>query len=151
MKSTFKLALLMIAFLPVITGCESLFDKGDVEKVYDGPSVVEFFPLSRTVNIGTTPSTSIAVQLIGRQRSADLPVAFTVDGTSTAVAGTHYTISTPSPVTLAANSSSVNVVINFIAGSVPAGQERRLVIDLVGADGVAPSANLKRATIFIRP
>lgn len=152
MKSTFKLTLLMFAFLPVLfTGCDSLFDKGDVEKVYDGPSVVEFFPLSRTVTISTTPTTSIGVQLIGPQRSADLSVAYTVDATSTAIAGTHYNITTPSPVTLAANTSSVPVTISLIAGSVPAGQERRLILNLVGADGVAPAENLKRATIFIRP
>lgn len=152
MKSTYKLALLMIALLPVfITGCESLFDIGDTEKSYSGPSVVEFFPLSRTVNVGTTASTTLAVQLIGPHRGSDLAVAYTVDATSTAIAGTHYTLGTPSPVTVAANTSSANVVINLIAGSVPAGTEVRLILNLEGADGVAPSENLKRATIFIRP
>jgi len=143
-----KLPLLLL-FAVLFAGCDSLFDQGDIEKTYDGPDVVAFFPLQLQTRVVNNQAV-VQVQLIGPQRSSDLSVRFSVDGASTAVAGTHYNIATSSPVTIPANSSTANIVINMVPGSLAAG-EVRLLLTLEGADGVAPAENLKRSTIFIRP
>ncbi len=145
-----KNKLLILAVLPLLfLGCDDMFDKGDTEKVYDGPAVVGFFPLEREVNVASG-STSIQIQLIGEQRDSNLSVAFSVAGTSTATAGTHFTIATSSPVTLESGTSTVNVVVNLIDGSLGAGEQVRLDLELEGADGVPASENLKVSRIFIR-
>lgn len=144
-----RLPLFLLVVL-LLTGCDDLFDKGDAEKVYSGPDVVEFFPLQRQINIGTTASTTVAVQLIGPQRSSDLTIDFQVAGTSTAVAGTHYNIATSSPVTIPAGSSSATIQINVVAGSLNPGQEVRLDLELLGGQGVEPAENLKTSRIFLR-
>jgi hypothetical protein len=146
-----KIKLIILLVLPLLlTGClNDLFDKGDVEKTYDGPTVVGFFPLQREATLASG-ATFVQVQLIGEQRTADLAVSYTVSGTSTAVAGTHYTITSPSPVTIAAGTSTVNIGINLIAGSIAAGQNRVLVLELQGGEGVDASANLATARVIIR-
>lgn len=147
-----KKKLIVLLVLPLLlSGClNDLFDKGDVEKSYDGPPVVGFFPLQQEASIANNTAT-VQVQLIGEQRSSNLDVNFSVNGSSTAVAGTHYNIATPSPVTIAANSSTVNIVINLVAGSLEAGQSRTLLLDLGGGQGVDASVNLARASVVIRP
>jgi hypothetical protein len=146
-----KIKLIILLVLPLLlTGClNDLFDKGDVEKTYDGPTVVGFFPLQREATLASG-ATSIQVQLIGEQRTSDLAVSYTVSGSSTAVAGTHYTITSPSPVTIAAGTSTVNIGINLIAGSIAAGQNRVLILELQGGEGVDASANLATARVIIR-
>jgi hypothetical protein len=143
-----KLPLLLL-FAVLFAGCDSLFDEGDLKKTYDGPDVVAFYPLQLQTRVVNNQAV-IQVQLIGPQRSSDLSVRFNVDGASTAVAGTHYNLVTASPVTIPANSSTANIVVQFVPGSVPSG-EVRLLLNLDGADGVAAAENLKRSTIFIRP
>jgi hypothetical protein len=137
---------ILIAFSSV--SCDSLFDTGDTEKAYDGPTVVEFAPLSRQVNtnVGTT---SIRVQLIGPQRPSATTVNISVVSTSTAVAGTHYSLPSTS-VTIPANESFVNVPISIVRGSLNPGQsvQLRLLIDSA-SDGIQPAANLRNATVFI--
>jgi hypothetical protein len=146
-----KKKLIVLLVLPLLlSGCNDLFDKGDVEKSYDGPPVVGFFPLQQEASIANNTAT-VQVQLIGEQRSSDLAVNFSVNGSSTAVAGTHYNLATSSPVTIAANSSTVNIVINLVAGSLEAGQSRTLLLDLGGGQGVDASVNLARASVVIRP
>jgi hypothetical protein len=148
---TMKIKLLIIALLPLMfIGCDlnDLFDKGDAEKVYDGPTVVGFFPLQQEVSIGGGTA-SVEVQLIGAQRTAALSVSYSVAGTSTAQAGVHYNIVTSSPVNLPANASTVDVVIELIPGSLNAGQTVRLDLNLQGGGDVEASANLANAKIFI--
>src|SRR5690625_5496541 len=91
-----KFKSIILAFIPfLLLGCNDLFDKGDVEKSYDGPPIVGFFPLQAEANL-SDGSISIEVQLIAKEaRSSDLPVAFHVNAEeTTAVEGVHYTIST---------------------------------------------------------
>lgn len=147
-----KIKLIILLVLPLLlTGClNDLFDKGDVEKTYDGPTVVGFFPLQREARLTNTTTTSVQVQLIGEQRTSDLQVSYTVSGSSTAVAGTHYTITSPSPVTIAAGTSTVNIGINLIPGSLAAGQSGVLILELQGGQGVEASANLATARVIIR-
>ncbi len=146
-----KSKLLILALLPLFfIGCNDLFDKGDAEKVYDGPPVVGFFPLEQEVAVGAG-GTAVEIQLIGAQRDSDLSVNFSVDGSSTAEAGTHYNLVSSSPVTLESGSSTVNVQIEVIADSVPEGSEVRLTLNLDGAsDGVDAAENLSTTNIFIR-
>lgn len=146
-----KSKLLILALLPLLfAGCNDLFDEGDANKVYDGPTVVGFFPLEREVS-HAQGTTSIEVQLIGPQRDSNLSVNFSVDGESTAVAGTHYNLVSSSPVTLEAGTSTVNIQIQLIEDGVPEGEEVRLTLNLDGAsDGVEASENLKTSNIFIR-
>lgn len=143
----------MIAFLGLLlTGCDDLFDKGDAEAVYDGPDVVGFFPLQQEVS-AASGSASVEIQLISSEglATSDLSIAFSVDGASTAVAGTHYNLTTSSPVTISAGTATANVQIALVDGSVPAGEEVRLILNLEGGSGVEPSVNLAQSTTFIRP
>ncbi len=145
-----KIKILILAILPLLlVGCD-IFDEGDTRKVYDGPTVVAFFPLQQEVSLGAGVAT-VEVQLIGEQRDQALPVNFEVDGGSTAQAGVHYNVATASPVSIEAGTSTVNIAIQLIGGSLDAGQEVRLTLNLLGAgDGVEASVNLATANIFIR-
>lgn len=145
-----KNRLLIIALLPLLFfGCDSLFDEGDVEKTYDGPTLVAFFPTQQEISLADG-SASVEVQLIGEQRSSDLAVSFSVSGESTAQAGVHFNILTPSPVTLPANSSTVDIQIETIPGSLAEG-EATLILNLEGGDGVAASVNQATHTAFVSP
>lgn len=124
-----------------------LFDEGDTKKTYDGPAQVAFFPDEREVS-DDDGSTSIEIQLIGEQRDSDLAVSFSTEGD--AVAGTHYNVSTPSPITLEAGTSTVDIVIELIADSVPDGEEVQLILNLDGGDGVEVAENYKSSRIFIQ-
>lgn len=141
-----KTKLLILLVLPLLfVGCDSLFDKGDVEKTYDGPAVVEFAPLLAEAKL-SAGTQNIKVQLIGEQRGSDLSVSFSIGGD--AVEGTHYTISS-SPVTISANSSSADVVITLIDGSLAVDEEVELLLNLEGGDGVEAAENLKTSTVYI--
>lgn len=145
-----KVKLLIFAFLPLLfASCDmnDLFDEGDTKKTYDGPAQVAFFPDEREVS-DDAGTTSIEIQLIGEQRESDLSVSFSAEGD--AVAGTHYNVSTPSPITLEAGTSTVDIVIELIADSVPDGDEVQLILNLDGGDGVEVAENYKSSRIFIQ-
>ena len=147
-----KVKLLILALLPLLfASCDmnDLFDEGDINGTYDGPTVVAFDPPEREVS-DDGGSTSIEIQLIGEQRDSDLAVSFSVDGESSAEAGTHYNVTTSSPVTLAAGASTVDVEIELISDSVPDGGEVQLIINLDGGDGVEVAENYKSHRVFIQ-
>lgn len=131
-------------------GCNSLFDTGDVEGVYDLEPQVELKPLNNQTDL-VDGGTEIAVQLIGEQRSDDLAVEYSVDPSSTAEEGVHYEIDTPSPVTIESGSSSANIVVTYIEDSVPEGDELELIINLDGTDAsdVTPAENLSTSITYI--
>ena len=116
-----RIVLLGLILPMLVIGCDSLFDKGDVEKTYDGPDQVGFFPLEDNNNLGcAVQSTTIQVQLIssnGTARSA-VPVNFSAAGGSTARATTDYSFGTPSPVTIAAGETTTDIDINFVVTTV---------------------------------
>lgn len=147
-----KKILIALFLLPVLlVGCDDLFDKGDVEKTYDGADQIGLFPLedNNDLSAGAT-STTIEVQLIAKkQLSSDLPITFSADASSTAQAGVHYNFVTTSPVTLPAGSSTVDIQINFVAGSVPANSEVLLKLNLDSAPGVEVAENLKSSNVYI--
>lgn len=96
MKNHMKKLILTFVLLPLLViGCDSLFDTGDTEASYDGPTQLGFFPLEN--NFRTIQRTgSLQVQLIGPQRDSDLVVQFGFDTTDTdltyAELGTHFEI-----------------------------------------------------------
>ena len=144
-----KVKLLIIALLSLLfASCDmnDLFDDGDTRKTYDGPAQVAFFPDELEVR-DDAGSTSIEIQLIGEQRESDLSVSFSTEGD--AVAGTHYNVSTSSPVTLEAGSSTVDIIIELIEDSIPEGEEVQLILNLEGGDGVEVAANYSSSRIFI--
>lgn len=147
-----KKKLIILALLPLMfLGCDDLFDVGDTDKVYDGPPLLGFFPLQQEVSQDDGTIT-VEVQLIAEQRTSDLSVNYTVNGSSTAVAGTHYNIVTPSPVTIAAGTSTVDIVIELIDGNLAANDASvTLVLDMVGTDDVQADPNLDQSRTFIAP
>lgn len=146
-----KIKLLLVAIIPLLfMGCiNDLFDEGDTLKSYDGPTVVGFFPTEQEVGVADG-SEDVEIQLIGEQRSSDLAVSFSVSSESTAEAGVHYNITTSSPVTLSSGTSTVDVVVELIDGSLAAGEEVTLILTLEGGDGVDASVNQSTSTMFIR-
>jgi len=139
--------LLVIALLPLlVTGCDSLFDEGDVEREYDGATVVGLFPLTQDADEGDGDVT-IEVQLIGPQRSSDVNVTFSTTGT--AVAGTNYTVVGGTTVTIPANSSTADITLNIPADNgLNAGDEATILVNITGGD-VEASVNLATSTVFI--
>lgn len=125
----------------------------DNDKSLDGPTVLEFKPIVRTVQVSAVAGSADAlIQLVGPQQSTAISIPYTIDPTSTAVAGTHYRISTPGTVSIAANSSSTIIPIAIIPGSVSASAGVRLIINLGdGTGGIKPNPNFSKYTLTITP
>src|SRR6056297_137474 len=90
MIKSIKHTALAVFLLPLLfMGCDDLFDKGDVEKSYDGPDVVAFADLQSTVNEGS--SLTVEIQLISSQglANSDVGVSVSVDGNTNAPASTY--------------------------------------------------------------
>ncbi|WP_069132548.1 hypothetical protein [Rhodohalobacter halophilus] len=143
-----KLIALAVA-TALFAGCD-VFDTGDTEKVFDMDPQVELKPLQNQTSLADG-GTSVAVQLIGEQRSDNLNVEYSIDAESTAEEGVHYEIVTPSPVTIESGTSATDIVIEYIEDSVDPGEELRLIINLDGTDAedVEPAGNLSTSTTFI--
>lgn len=125
----------------------------DNDKSLDGPTVLEFKPIVRTVKVtAAAGSANGLIQLVGPQQSTPITIPYTVDPTSTAVAGTHYTITNNGTITIAANSSSATLPIAIIAGSTPPTAGVRLIINLgEGTGGIKPNPNFSKYTLTITP
>lgn len=126
----------------------------EVGTVYTGPDQVEFAhltgSLSRSITTATTPRyDSVKIQLVAPQRSTPTSVTFTVDASSTAVAGTDYVILQPSSGTTAtidANSSIAWVKVQF--NKVIAA--KTLKLNLTGGDMVTVSENYKSIVFSLK-
>ncbi|MEQ9264931.1 MAG: hypothetical protein RLN81_06910 [Balneolaceae bacterium] len=114
----------LLLLIPVLfVGCDDLFDKGDVEKTYDGPDQLAFFPLEDNNNLSATnTSTTIQVQLISADgvASSDIAVNFSANASSTARAGTDYSFATPSPITISAGEATADITVNFVVTTINA-------------------------------
>jgi hypothetical protein len=145
-----KTKLFILALLPLLlTGClNDLFDKGDTEKVYDGPPQVSLFPLQQEVT-EIDGSTEIDVQLIGAPASGDITVSVSADAASTAEAGVHYNLPS-NQVTIASGSNVGTLTIEILdSGAFTSGSVRlRLNIDDVSGD-IEIAENLKQSSVFI--
>lgn len=144
-------SLLVLAVLGLLfSGCD-LFEKRD-RSFQDDPKI-EVFPLSETVDEpqnGNTSAVTLEIQLIGEQRSSDLPVSLTVDDSSTAVSGTHFNLPATSA-TIPANSSQTEVEVQVLDNDADdAGTNHLLYISLQGSEGVQAAENLRTHTLTIR-
>lgn len=143
-----NILLLFVVSSFALTGCDDMFDKGDVEKAYDGPDVVGFKPLQATATEGGSDVT-IEVQLISSEglASSDITVNLSVDGESSATAA-NYTLNSNS-VTIASGTASGEFTVSFPADSgLDDGDEVILLINISGGD-VPAGENIDQTTIFI--
>lgn len=142
-----RIAYICLLFLTVFTvSCEK------PKIVYDGEPLLEFKPTVATLAKGTdaTPGVvNIAVQLIGKQQGTDLSFQYTVDATSTAVAGTHYKALSGTAV-IPANSSSVMIPVTAIPAGFPGSAPAKTLILEIQDGAVKASPNHKKTTITIR-
>ena len=146
MKKFNKLSCLIIATVTVLifTGCV----KDLTKTVYNGVDLVEFAnPISKSVTTtAAVKPDSILVQLVGKQRSIGTSVTYSINASSTAVAGTDYTVVTPSPVMIDANKSSVWIKFNLNKVTAP----KTLIVNLTGGYLVVPSENYKTFTYSLK-
>lgn len=135
----------------VIVGFTACFPDND--KKFDGPTVLEFKPILRTVKVSAPAGSADAlIQLVGIQQGAAIAVPYTIDPTSTAVSGQHYTIAGSGSVSIPANSSSVTIPIAITPGSVTAAAGVKLIINLgEAAGGIKPNPNFNKYTLTIVP
>lgn len=135
----------------VITSISACFPEND--KAFDGPTVLEFKPIARTVRSNAVAGSADAfIQLVGPQLGASMALAFNIDPASTAISGTHYTLPASGTVNLAANTSSVSIPITLISGSVTAPAGVRLILNLdQAAGGIQPNPNFRKYTLTITP
>lgn len=142
-----KLLLIAFAFF-AFASCDSLFPQDD--DTYDGPPTVAFEFEGDVVDAGAGDVASTVQVITSDGRANALNVNFTVSGD--AEAGTHYTIETPSPLSIASGSYSNDIIINVDGSSIPDGEARVLKIQLQPSDGVtvAGSEELNTYTLTIR-
>lgn len=143
MKNKFYIRILTLFCVSLLlTGClNDLFDQDS--QTFDMEPQLEFRPQNDTFD-EDEGTIEVLVQLIGPQRESDISVAFSVNsGETDAVAGTHYTLVTSSPVTLAANSSAATVTIDLNGTTLDDGDVRTLFLTLDEGNEVTPAENLK--------
>ena len=144
---------IVLGMMIFVGGCV----KDTTNTTYNGPDLVEFAnpnyiapinPIAKTVATTTiSKNDSMYVQLVGPQRTSSTSITYEVGAASTAVLGTDFTITTPSPLELAANTSGVKVriVINKVT------VQKKIIINLTGGDKVTPSVNFKTFTFTLNP
>lgn len=139
--------ILLVGLIPlVLAGCDSL--EQDFRGFDDTPKL-EFKPLTETVDEGAGTVTA-EIQLIGPQRSSDLAVNFSVDDSSTAQSGTHYSLGSTSA-TIPANSSATEVSVQVLDNDIDDGDTNyELFLSLEDSQGVEAAENLKTYTLTIR-
>lgn len=94
---------------------------------------------------------SIRVNLVGAQRSTPVVVNFAIDPTSTAVAGTHYSLITNASVTIQPQSSFAFIYFNVLDDNILSSETWKVRFNLTSADGgVQLSQNYSNFTRTIR-
>jgi hypothetical protein len=154
MKNMNKNTLILAAFALIsFSSCV----KETTNTTYSGPDLIEFAnpnyitalnPIAKTVLTTVTPKIdSMYIQLVAPQRTTATNVNFVVDPTSTAIEGTDFSFTTPTPVQIASNTSGVKVRLTINKVTV----QKKIIINLAGGDNVTPSANFKTFTFTLNP
>lgn len=98
---------------------------------------------------GGTLTVTPDIQLIAPQRDSDLTVDFEVADSTTAVEGTHYTLSSTSA-TISANTSTAEVSIDVLDNDADDGGEvYELFLVLQSSEDVEPAENFKTYTLTL--
>lgn len=134
-----------VGLLALVSAC---FDDPGTNILLDNVAIIEIneattgsgLDVSKSYNRvtdGKRIKDSIRVNFVGPQRSTPISVTFTVDPASTAVAGTHYALTTTNSVTIAANKSFGYIYYEVIDDNILPGEIWKLKISLTGNDGNA--------------
>lgn len=144
MKAVYNL-FMFAGLIILVTAC---FEDPGTKILLDDVSVIEIQEATtatgldisktykRTVD-GLNLRDSIRVNLVGPQKSTAVNVSFSIDASSTAVAGTHYNLITTSSVAIPANSSFGFIYYEVIDDNIPTTESYKLKFSLTGADGGA--------------
>lgn len=157
MKAIYKLFM----FAGLLAFASACFDDPGTDILLDDVAVVEIqeattatgLDISKSYNRvtdGNNIKDSIRVNLVGPQRGSATNVTFTVDATSTAVAGTHYNLITSGTVTIPANASYGFIYFEVIDDNIAPGEIWKLKFNLTGGDGVTISSKYGVFTRSIR-
>ncbi|MBL7871874.1 MAG: hypothetical protein JNM78_09710 [Cyclobacteriaceae bacterium] len=142
MKTIYKI-FTFVGLLAVVSAC---FDDPGTDILLNNAAVIEIneattaggLDVSKSYNRvtdGKRIKDSIRVNLVGPQKSQAITVNFTVEPTSTAVAGTHYALITTNTVSIAANSSFGFIYFEVIDDNILPGEIWKLKIKLTSSDG----------------
>jgi hypothetical protein len=104
---------------------------------------------SRVPGGPTLVKDSIRVNLVGPQRASDTNVSFAIDPTSTAVAGTHYSLISTGSIVIPAKKSFGFIYFNVRPQNINAGEIWKMKVNLTTAD-VPVNANYATFTRSIR-
>ncbi len=145
-----KRKLLILALIPLFAiGCNDLFDTGDFDRTWDGLQL-GLFPQSQEVSIEDDGAFTVEVQLIGEQQSQDVSVDFSVrDGEDDAEEGVHYNLLTPSPVTIEAGTSTVDIEVELIEDSLGEDESVSFVLTLEESSDVELATRLLESVTTI--
>jgi hypothetical protein len=142
--------LLLVCFVCFSAASCDLFEQES--RKYDGDDKVEFFPPEATVAEGSGQFDA-QVQLISKkgQLNSAKDIEFTVVDSMTTADPANYDILTPSPVTLAADSSQTLVSLDILNGPVAPGNQVTLTLALEGSsDGsVGTGPNIRFLEMII--
>lgn len=136
----------------IITGlasCVALVSctKDNTKTLYNGPALIEFYPLTKTVYSapGITNLDSVVVQLVSEQTASNRNITYTADASSTAATPTDYEFTGQSMIP--ASSSFGAVYFNIK----PVSANKTLKVTLTGGDNLTASKNYGTATVTITP
>ncbi|MEQ1586518.1 MAG: hypothetical protein ABL895_11610 [Cyclobacteriaceae bacterium] len=144
MKAIYKI-FMFVGLLAFVSAC---FDDPGTDLLLDGAAVLEINEATTATGLDVSKSynrvtdglkikDSIRVNLVGPQRSTPVSVTFTIDPSSTAVAGTHYNLITTNSVTIPANGSFGYIYFEVIDDSILPGEIWKLKFNLTGNDANA--------------
>lgn len=157
MKAIYKL----FVFAGLLAFASACFDDPGTDILLDSGAVIEIqeattatgLDISKSYNRvtdGNTLKDSIRVNLVGPQQGSAVTVNFSIDATSTAVAGTHYNLITTGSVTIPANSSYGFIYFEVIDDNIAPGEIWKLKFNLTGATGATVSTKYGAFTRSIR-
>jgi hypothetical protein len=147
MKKSIKNIVLLLLALPLFAGCESLFSKGDTEKVYTGEDLVAFKLTTNEIDEGNTQT--LEIQFISNNGLApsDIPVSISIDGSSTATTANYGAV--PASATISAGSAATTISIDILDDpATVAGDEVTLILNL--SSDVKVAEHLKQTIIYIQ-
>lgn len=155
MKSTFLLFLITLLSMVVYTSC---MEESGYTILWEGFEV-EFEEASRpngavrrivTKNSNNqVDQSTVRVNLVGAHVAQSINILIGVDPASTAVQGVHFRLPT-TEVTIAPNTSSIDVPIEILTGNLGSDETPDLVLRILDAGPTKISANYNTVTVEIR-